>query len=340
MDERFAQGQGARCSRPERVSAEMQSRRLENVQTVAARDAAVMSNSFTALCDPLGTGNAGGTLSSGVVFRFAFAVLFAVLIATTVTLGVQGDVTPCMTLIGLFSSPAVAGVCAFGMASITERYADERDRRELENARRQRHEANLKLLVLQAQIEPHFLFNTLSSLRALLREDIDQAEALVDAFVAHLRAVLPALRTESVTSTLSEQLAICASYLELMSVRLDGRLVYEIDAPESLWDADVPPLVLPTLVENAIKHGIERKSGSGYIRIDARRLAQPTGACIAVSVTDDGAGFTAEPRFGIGLSNVSNQLALRYGDRAAVSLTCLQGRTVASLIVPYEGVRG
>ena len=150
--------------------------------------------------------------------------------------------------------------CAWPVALLWERRVEERHQREITVLQRQRQEANLKLLVLQAQIEPHFLFNTLASLRALLREDVAQAEAMVDALVRHLRAVLPVMRTDSGVSTLSDQLAICASYLEIMANRMEGRLTYRIDVPSALLHTPFPPLMLLTLVENAIKHGIEPKA--------------------------------------------------------------------------------
>ncbi|MGH8258885.1 MAG: histidine kinase, partial [Steroidobacteraceae bacterium] len=104
------------------------------------------------------------------------------------------------------------------------RAVEEAHEQELGELQLQRRQADLQLLVLQAQIEPHFLFNTLASLRSLLRQDVGRAEAMLDALVAHLRAALPVIRDTKETSTLEEQLAICSSYLELMTVRLPDRL--------------------------------------------------------------------------------------------------------------------
>jgi LytS/YehU family sensor histidine kinase len=174
-------------------------------------------------------------------------------------------------------------------------------------------------------------------LRALLREDVDQAEALVDALVTHLRAVLPRIRGDTGFSTLSDQLAICASYLELMSIRLDGRLSYRIEVPHFLHEAVVPPLMLLTLVENAIKHGIEPKSDAGSVRIDARQSLDHDQIIIAVQ--DDGVGFTDTANGGLGLANLREQLALRYGGRASLSVVShAAGGTTASLLIPYEPV--
>lgn len=209
--------------------------------------------------------------------------------------------------------------------------------REVGELQLQKQETDLQLLVLQAQIEPHFLFNTLASLRSLLRQDVDHAEAMIDALVKHLRAAMPVFRESNQRPTLSEQLRICSSYLELMRVRLPDRLTYAINVPEALRSAAFPPLILLTLVENAVKHGIEPKPGPGHIRIDARRESRADGAHITVSVTDNGAGLSAGLGHGVGLSNIRRQLALRYGDRAALSLIgTTQGGVVASIDIPED----
>jgi len=188
--------------------------------------------------------------------------------------------------------------------------------------------------VLQAQIEPHFLFNTLASLRALLREDVIRAEAMVDALVRHLRAVLPVIRAEGGISTLSDQIAICASYLELMATRMECRLTYDIDVPGTLLHAPFPPLILLTLVENAVKHGVEPKVGAGHISIQAR-IAGTADCAIVTKVVDTGVGLAPGLGRGLGLQNVREHLALRYGERAALSLSSPpEGGAVACIRIP------
>ncbi len=215
------------------------------------------------------------------------------------------------------------------------RLLEEAREREVGALQLQKQETHLQLLILQAQIEPHFLFNTLASLRSLLRQDLDRAEAMIDALVEHLRAAMPVFRESKQHSTLSEQLRICSSYLELMRVRLADRLTYTINVPETLRGVVFPPLILLTLVENAVKHGIEPKPGRGLIRIEARREPRADGAHIRVSVTDNGSGLSAGLGHGVGLSNVRAQLALRYGERAALSLMSgAEGGAVASIDIP------
>src|SRR3569833_4469518 len=153
---------------------------------------------------------------------------------------------------GLQMWRVIVVLCALPVALLRERRLDERHQREIADIQRQKQEANLKLLVLQAQIEPHFLFNTLASLRVRLREDVTQAEATIDALVRHLRAVLPVMRSDSGVSPLSEQLGICVSYLDLMVTRLEGRFTYHVGVRDRLLRAAFPPLVLLTLVENSI----------------------------------------------------------------------------------------
>ncbi len=215
------------------------------------------------------------------------------------------------------------------------RLAEESREREVGELQLQKQETDLQLLVLQAQIEPHFLFNTLASLRSLLRHDVDRAEAMIDALVEHLRAAMPVFRERTQRSTLSDQLRLCCSYLELMRVRLPDRLTYAIDVPQGLRTAAFPPLILLTLVENAIKHGIEPKPGPGHIRIGARRERRGDGTYITVTVSDNGMGLSAGLGHGVGLSNIRTQLALKYGGRAALSLMSgAEGGAVASIDIP------
>ena len=239
--------------------------------------------------------------------------------------------------LGLLLWVPLVVACAWPVAMLWERRVEGRHQREIAVLQRHRQETNLKLLVLQAQIEPHFLFNTLASLRALLREDSTRAEAMVDALVRHLRAVLPVVRTDSGASTLSDQLAICASYLEIMVNRMEGRLAYGIDVPRPLLETPFPPLMLLTLVENAVKHGIEPGLGAGRICIEAERIVRTTDIAIAVRVIDNGVGLSRSSGHGLGLRNVREQLALRYGDRAALSLVSSPERgTTACIQIPLE----
>jgi sensor histidine kinase YesM len=271
-------------------------------------------------------------------FHAWFFTSFIVWNASALWLGKEQLISGVAASVGLLLSPLVIGGCALPFAWLAERRAEERHQRQIQEMERQKREANLRLLILQAQIEPHFLFNTLASLRASLREDVRVAEAMVDALVRHLRAVLPVIRSDADTSTLAEQVSICSSYLELISIRMEGRLSFGIAVPDSMRGIPFPPMVLLTLVENAVKHGIEPRVGAGRIEIEAEHVRTARGRSVVVRVKDDGVGLSTGPRKGVGLCNVREQLAQRYGELGQLSLCSRAGGgVVACIVVPASG---
>ena len=248
-------------------------------------------------------------------------------------IGLAINVAALVVIYGLFGG----GLALRAYFSEHRRWDEHHHVRELNALESRVHEADLRLGVLQAQVEPHFLFNTLASVRALVRQDPAQAEATLDALVDFLRATIPKLREDrGLHATLGQQLDLCSSYLALMQVRMGGRLTYDVRADEALRAAPFPPSLLITLVENAIKHGIEPRPGPGRIEIDAVR----DGDTLRVQVRDDGAGLQPGLSTGVGLANVREQLAARYGARAAFVLSpAAQGRGVcAEIRVPLGSV--
>jgi hypothetical protein len=216
--------------------------------------------------------------------------------------------------------------CIAELASERERAASEARRNALE----------IRLGVLQAQVEPHFLFNTLSSVRSLIMTEPERACATVDALADYLRATIPRLRCDasSIASTLGAQIDLCESYLALMRVRMGDRLSTRVAVDESLRDVPFSPLILLTLVENAVRHGVEPKRGPGTIGIEARRIE---GDRIEVKVVDDGGGLREGFGAGVGLDNVFEALRLRYGDAAILTLSSASqgaGGTVATIVIP------
>jgi hypothetical protein len=206
-------------------------------------------------------------------------------------------------------------------------------------ANREKEEADLRLMVLQAQVEPHFLFNTLASVHSLIRQDPARAEATLEALVDHLRVTLPKLRTDvgNTHSTLAEQLEICRSYLTVMKVRMGPRFTFVIDVDPALQQHPFPPLLLISLVENAIKHGIERTTGTGQIMVNAAIESLTEAQQLVVSVVDTGAGLRASAAVGLGLNNIRDQLIARYGPRGSLTLQDrTAGGVIATLKVPYE----
>jgi len=196
-------------------------------------------------------------------------------------------------------------------------------------------ELDVRLGVLQAQVEPHFLFNTLASVHALIASDPAAAQHLVHELVGYLRATIPRLRGDAarLDATLGQQLEICASYLAVMQTRMGGRLAVELDVPAALRGAMFPPLLLMTLVENSVKHGIEPRPGPGRITVSARAR----GGALELEVRDDGAGLRAVAGGGLGLANLRASLAARYGERAAFALTGgVDGGASATVRIPLE----
>lgn len=222
------------------------------------------------------------------------------------------------------------------------RWREVRRARELEAVMQQKREADMRLAVLQAQVEPHFLFNTLASVHSLIRTNPERAEATIEALVDHLRATMPKLRAGvgSAPSTLGEQVDICSSYLEVMRLRIGKRLRYTIDLPDSLKEHPFPPLMLISLVENAIKHGIEPSQTGGNVVIAAKIEGHDDARQLAVSVIDDGVGLKPGSGGGVGLDNIRAQLKNRFGEQGGLAI---RGRTVggveATIRVPYVETR-
>ena len=192
--------------------------------------------------------------------------------------------------------------------------------------------AESQLRMLQLQIEPHFLFNTLGSAQQLAEKGAPDAARLIAHLIRFLRAATPSLR-ENVT-TLRDEAAMIGAYLAIMQTRLGKRLDYRIDIPASLEDATIPPGMLITLVENALKHGVEPMPDGGGVAVSARREGDD--AHLVLVVADTGAGIgNGMPGGGIGLTNIRERLHLLYDGRAALELEENQPRGfVARLVLP------
>jgi two-component sensor histidine kinase len=194
-------------------------------------------------------------------------------------------------------------------------------------------EAQLRLL--QAQIEPHFLFNTLANVQSLIDRDTSRAKQMLETFTDYLRASLGQLRNTD--STLATELAMIGSYLELLQIRMEARLRFEIDASDESLAATLPTLMLQPLVENAIEHGLEPKIEGGRVRIRARVV----NGRLDIRVDDDGLGLDGPRRprrqgAGMALSNIRERLHTRYGTQAALTLTPQAVGMQASLSLPYR----
>ena len=198
-------------------------------------------------------------------------------------------------------------------------------------ARAKAQAAELELRALQAQLEPHMLFNTLANLRALISLDPPRAQAMLDQLIAFLRATLQASRSGS--HSLADEFARLADYLALMQVRMQERLRPVLTLPPELANTQVPPMLLQPLVENAIKHGLEPAIEGGELRVSARR----EGNRLLLEVADTGAGLSQNSSEGtqFGLHQVRERLATRYGTNASFTLTAgPQSGAIATITLP------
>jgi two-component system LytT family sensor kinase len=203
--------------------------------------------------------------------------------------------------------------------------------RELHTARLEAELASARLDALTAQLQPHFLFNTLNSISTLMRRDVDAAEEML----AHLGTLLHrTLRSgERHEVTLAEELELLEQYLAIMKIRFQDRLVVRKNIDAGVTGASVPQLVLQPLVENAIRHGISRRPGAGLIEIAASRLGQS----LEITVRDDGDGLVGDAE-GIGLTNTRRRLRQLYGDAQALELApAAEGGLRVTLRLPIGG---
>ncbi len=203
-----------------------------------------------------------------------------------------------------------------------------------EQLKRKAKEAELKLL--QAQIEPHFLFNTLANVRSLIDCDPPAAGELLDAFTDHLRVSLTSMRAETVP--LDTELALVGHYLKLMQLRMCERLTFSVDADAAARRVQLPPLLLQPLVENAIHHGLECQVEPGHVQIKA----MVADGSLRIQVRDDGVGLDAlksraSKGNGVATRNIRERLAARYGERAMLRVVPNEPKgTLAEITIPLN----
>jgi hypothetical protein len=200
-----------------------------------------------------------------------------------------------------------------------------------------------KLGLLSAQVEPHFLYNTLGSAKYLIQSDPVKAEAMLDNLILYLRNSLP--RTEDAPSTLGEEVTRARAYLDILQIRMGDRLKLHFDIPDALEKIPFPTMMLQTLVENAIKHGLEPKPEGGTIWVLARADNPSSPTQLIVTIADDGCGLEggkiggkATSGTGIGLKNVRERLKLLYEGKASFTIASNFPAGVATtLTVPASG---
>jgi len=264
----------------------------------------------------------------GVVVVIPFAALLAYWITTggdpqlgTNKLRQIGYGQLCMTAL-LFAPWIAVG------AVIRQREAFARDQAlafELEKSELERKSLDTRLRLLQAQVEPHFLFNTLANVQALVEAGSPQASSVLKSLIAYLRAAVP--RMHEVGTTLGQELDLVRAYLELMQMRIPDRLQFALHIEPAANTLQCPPMTLLTLVENAVRHGIDPREEGGRIDVD---VWLRDGRCHA-RVTDTGVGLKSTTGgLGTGLSNLRERMQLAFGGDAQLRLTEVQPHGVCA----------
>ncbi len=204
---------------------------------------------------------------------------------------------------------------------------------ERESMQRQLSEA--KMQMMQAQVEPHFLFNTLASVEHLIETDPPRASAMQRSLIKYLRAVLPQMRDNALITNLGREADMVEAYLNLLKMRMEERLTVDLDIPDGLRTAAFPPMMLQSMVENAIKHGLEGKPEGGTLKVRADVAHNK----LRVIVSDNGLGFGAKPSdgTGLGLSNIRERLKLLHGEQGQLLIAANSpSGVIVTIEVPYQ----
>jgi LytS/YehU family sensor histidine kinase len=230
---------------------------------------------------------------------------------------------------GLLTTSLVVGVCAYH--SYSRAAADALMRSRIERTRLDAERQRARLQLLRAQIEPHFLFNTLSVVRALAKNDRAATVTMLDHLIRYFGAALPPLRAGEVP--LAKEVELVEAYLAIYRARMGTRLAYEVCVPEDLGRLMIPSMMLLTLVENALKHGLSQVAQGGFIRVSAARERNT----LLLQVADSGRGLDARQGHGTGLANIRQRLLMAYGPQAILTLKVAVPRgAVASVSMPVH----
>ena len=239
----------------------------------------------------------------------------------------QASLAKEIAAIALWSHVIAAGVLGYFFVLREEDAAARLHAEELRRVDLDRELAEARLQVLQAQVEPHFLFNTLANVRRLFRTDAPAARAMLEHLSSYLSALLPRMR--SADSTLEHELALASAYLHVQQIRMGDRLAFRLDVPPALAALPFPPMMLVTLVENAIRHGLNPLPHGGEVRVAARAVD----GRLRLQVTDTGRGLSESAGGeGVGLANIRARLSTLYGGAARLLLAQRPGAGVVATI--------
>jgi signal transduction histidine kinase len=281
------------------------------------------------------------TLAPNLALHFLFSLLLCVVWAGTGLLlrylivpGPEGEVSLEFAVRWLFITLPFGVAVYFSVVGIEHgayyfRAVQERD---TQAARLAAQLAEARLGALRMQLQPHFLFNSLNAIGVLVRDhDTATAGRMVELLSDVLRQVLQANRVQE--RSLADELAFIRGYLAIEEIRFADRLRVVIDVAPPLEAAQVPSFVLQPIVENAIRHGVAKRSSAGLVLIEARR----DGDALVLSVSDDGPGVVGEPTSGVGLANTRDRLKTLYGDLGSLTLgPRSDGGTVVAIRLPYR----
>jgi sensor histidine kinase YesM len=257
--------------------------------------------------------------------------------ALSIRLLVGGDVLATLpaavyrqsVMIGLFF-----GAICIVLFTIADRLRRARERvreQQLDLARTEQTGTEAQLRMLRAQVEPHFLFNSLANVASLIESDPPRARRMLERLNDYLRAALR--HSRETTTTLSQELDLITQHIELLNDRMPGRIELTVDVAPALREHPLPPMLLQPLVENAVKHGIEPRVGGGRIAVQATETEDG----LSLQVRDDGIGFGTDSGGGSGLANLRARLAAIYGPRARLTL-CenAEGGVTVTMELPGE----
>jgi signal transduction histidine kinase len=256
------------------------------------------------------------------ILGIAITLPFVVYPLVGVTGGSKHD---CMFLLGVYI--LIAPWIAIG-AILRQRDAFAREQAlefDLQRSEFERRESDARLRLLQAQVEPHFLFNTLANVQALVDSGSPQASKVLSSLIAYLRAAVP--RMNSRMATLAREVELAQAYLDLMQMRMPDRLKYAIHLEPAAAQLECPPMTLLTLVENAVRHGVDPSETGGRIDTD---IWLRDGRCV-IRVSDTGVGLNSKTHgLGTGLSNLRERLRLAFSGEARFALTEVTPRGVCA----------
>ena len=279
------------------------------------------------------------TVFVAVVLGAAAALIVVEIINAVWVTGLDPNATPLARAVALgsdlvryaFVGLVIASAWLYVRAEAD--HAAATDRCLVDSERMDRQTAEARLRVLEAQIEPHFLFNTLAHVRRLYETDPAAGAQMLRNLKDYLAVALPQMRTAE--STLGREVDHVVAYLNIQQIRMGRRLAFDIDVPGALRDARMPPLMLLTLVENAIKHGLGPLPEGGRVNVGAVIVA----GRLRVQVADTGQGFANSRGAGTGLANTRARLASQFGAAASLELALNQPHgVVATLLLPYQPV--